>query len=214
MLPTLNSVIACPCGHEIQTKGMCPSISQTSRDGDEADIKPGHYEVTLATDIFPPIDRGTLATYLDRYLVEELHDYRCEGCKDNVLIKHRKRLLAHAPEIICVQLKRIHPVNMKKMLDHVPIDTKLNLNAYREASLKDQLNYELNGVVKHHGGRYSGHYIAFAKGPDGQWSRYDDSRKSTSNLATAVSSNGGFTPYMMFYQRTVVESLEEREKRK
>ncbi|KAG0648076.1 Ubiquitin-specific-processing protease 8 [Hyphodiscus hymeniophilus] len=169
----------------------------------EADTYPGHQDFPLAIDIFQTIKDpdATLATYLERYMVEKLSDYRCDGCQDATKEKDRIQLITQAPEILAIQIKRIDPITKNKIKNHVNIDPILNLNFYRDSTVKDQLIYELNAVIKHRGDEKDGHYIAFARGPDGVWSQYDDSRRFTCTLATATSSMGDFTPYLMCYQR-------------
>jgi ubiquitin C-terminal hydrolase len=134
-------------------------------------------------------------------MIEKLYDYRCDGCGDNTSTKYRKQLFNYAPEILSLQLK-ITDAYGDKLNIRVTIDPLLDLNPYRDNGMKDQILYELTAVIKHSGNdSRSGHYIALVKGPDGAWSQYNDSRMTTSTLATAVSSKGGFTPYILFYHR-------------
>ncbi len=67
--------------------------------------------------------------------------------------------------------------------------------------------YELQSVVNHTGSSVrSGHYFTIAKGPDGQWYKYDDRNVTLSSLNEALRPGtyrgyGPSTPYMLLYVR-------------
>jgi ubiquitin C-terminal hydrolase len=132
-------------------------------------------------------------------MVETVEGYKCEECKDNKN-KARKQVIGYASEILTVQLKRMDWTG-RKIMTHVNIDPVLDLTRYREAGNEDSMKYELTSVVKHRGTLASGHYIAYAKGPDDIWYEYDDRKKSVSSLGFAVGSRDKWTPYLLFFQR-------------
>ncbi|RDW71382.1 hypothetical protein BP6252_07945 [Coleophoma cylindrospora] len=175
-----TSVIKCRrCGHESRTESQ---------------------ERSFSVPIQPAIQGGTLAKYLQAYLVETIEGYRCEKC-DNKSPKTRWHEIGHAPDILTVQLKRFN-WDGRKISRSIPIDVNLDLSRYQPAtSNEDPLHYELLGVIKHSGTSGFGHYISAAKGPDASWCEFDDSRKSSSNVNDARSGRSSFTPYILFYQR-------------
>lgn len=176
------SAIRCKCGHESRTEG--------------------HTDRGFSLAITPKIQNGTVAQYLHRYMIEVIEGYKCEKCKDDSK-KHRVLLIDHAPDILCVQLKRFRWDGTKDS-SPVGIDTTLILDKYRDTANTDHLWYSLTAVIKHQGNGGFGHYICYSKGPDGAWYKFNDSSVSRSSEGDATSShgsNGGFTPYMVFYQR-------------
>jgi ubiquitin C-terminal hydrolase len=156
----------------------------------------GSLPLPLAPAIKPT---GTLAAYLRRFMAEKVQDYRCDSCKDNTTTKERKQLINYAPDIISFQLKRTDNFG-RKLNTVVAINPSIDLSSYLEAG-HAPLHYELTAIIKHKGTPQSGHYIAFSKGPDGEWYGFDDSRKAKTSFATAISASTGFTPYILYFRR-------------
>ena len=48
----------------------------------------------------------------------------------------------------------------------------------------------------------SGHYIASVLGPNDKWYRLNDTIRTGVTLEQARSYEGGFTPYILFYEET------------
>jgi ubiquitin C-terminal hydrolase len=175
-----TSSIRCHCGHESRTAG--------------------HPDRTLPISINPRIPGGTLAQYVKRYMVEAIEGYRCGACSESKRTKHRRNIVEHAPEILTLQLKRFN-YDGRKITTDIPIGTSLDLGPYRDNGNEESMKYELSAVIKHAGSLTMGHYICSAKGPDGAWYSFDDSVVSKDSLRTATGLGGGFTPYLLFFQR-------------
>lgn len=178
--PQLTTAVCCRCGYESRTKG--------------------HQDNSLPLPIQPSIQNGTVAQYLQQYMVETVEDYRCDSCKDKTTIKHRKQLISYAPEILTISLKRTDDRG-RKLNNAVAIKPTIDLTNYRDAGIREPLRYELVGIIKHKGTLEFGHYTSACKGPDGDWYGFDDQQKSKTSLAAAVSSSKGFTPYILYFQR-------------
>jgi uncharacterized UBP type Zn finger protein len=161
----------------------------------------GQEDRTLPVPCLPAIRNGALSQYIEKYLVEDIHGYRCEGCNDAEKPKERKQVLAYGPEFLSFQLKRTNNWG-RKVPTSVAIDQFLDLNAFRDADNKENLAYALAAVIKHQGNDgEQGHYICFAKGPDGRWMEFNDEVMEASTFDKAISSKGRFVPYLVFYQR-------------
>ncbi|KAG9244592.1 hypothetical protein BJ878DRAFT_60549 [Calycina marina] len=161
--------------------------------------KLGDEERCLSLPIAPRVRGGSVEDYLDRYLREFVQDYTCEKCKDNKSQKERDIRIAHAPDVLTIQLKRFDWDGRKDSV-HVTINERLDLGDYRDTGNEQSMRYELSAVIKHTGNAVSGHYISAAKGPDGQWCEYNDSFKKIRSLEDVVSGKN-FTPYILYYQR-------------
>lgn len=155
-----------------------------------------------------PIDRvhrevkdGHLMGFLDNYLIDIVEGYRCEICGDNKDEKYRFERLSYSPKNCLIHLKRFdwegHKIN-----NVVRIPTTLDLNPYRDVSNRHHLRYELTAVINHSGNLRGGHYFCSAKDSDGNWYRFDDERVSRCSVAQVTRpSEGGFTPYLLYYER-------------
>lgn len=133
-------------------------------------------------------------------MIEPITGYRCSACSDSKRTKYRRNIIEHAPEILTLQLKRFN-YDGRKITTDIPIAASLDLGPYRDEGNAEGMRYELAAVIKHAGSLTSGHYICFAKGPDGAWCEFDDSRVVKSSLKAATGVGGGFTPYLLFFQR-------------
>lgn len=166
--------------------------------------KPGDIEGSLAIDLLPRIRGGDLTAYIKQFLTFTVSDYKCDHCANRKSEKQRSRKIAHSPDFFTVQLKRFDWEGRKDSYP-VPFPTRLDLNSVRTPNNKVESKYELSSVVLHAGSTRSGHYVCMSRGPDGNWLKFDDeivSRVSEAAvLASADKKSGGFTPYLLFYQR-------------
>src|SRR4051812_28178501 len=151
---TTTSTIKCKCGHESRTEG--------------------HSDRALPVAITPKLPNGTLAQYLQKYMVEVIDGYKCEKCKDESE-KNRVQLIEHGPDILAVQLKRFH-WDGKKDSSIIGINPVLHLDKYRSDNNKQHLEYHLTAVIKHSGSAGFGHYICSAKSSDGAWYCFNDEK--------------------------------------
>ncbi|KAH8593345.1 hypothetical protein B0O99DRAFT_596566 [Bisporella sp. PMI_857] len=182
MYITTASVVTCAkCGH----------ISRST----------DHKDRVLSIPIKPRIQKGAVSSYLTKYMIETVEDYKCESCSDKS-DKTRRILISHAPDVLAVQLKRFE-WNGAKDSAMVGINLTLDLDLYSEAKATEpqRMTYRLNSVVKHAGNSGFGHYICSALGPDNKWYTFDDQGVSRSSVIDATQQRGKFTPYLLFYQR-------------
>jgi ubiquitin C-terminal hydrolase len=169
----------------------------------------GHVVGAVSVPLQPRIDSGNLSMYLEKYMDEIVTGYKCDRCK-NTSDKHRLQKITHSPDVLLIQLKRFD-WRGKKDSEPVRFSSTLNLNPYRDEANKVDSEYELSAVVVHAGSINSGHYICLAKGPDGVWMEFNDLSVSKSSLNAVLDlgtgggrskkDNGGWTPYLLFFQR-------------
>ncbi|KUJ08453.1 cysteine proteinase [Mollisia scopiformis] len=166
--------------------------------------KPGDIEGSLAIDLLPRIKGGDLAAYVQQYLSYNVTDYKCDFCGDKATDKKRSRKIAHSPDFFAVQLKRFDWQGKKDSYP-IPFNRRLDLESVRAPNNETKSKYDLSAVVLHSGTAKGGHYISMSRGPDGQWWKFDDRSKlpltEAAVLASANKKSGGFTPYLLFYQR-------------
>lgn len=177
---------------------VCPKCSEKlvryeEEDGFHLDLKPRS---------------PSLLEYVKKAFEFQVDGYRCESCQ-HVSDRKRTRRLAYSPETLVIQLKRFSQSfttnKYSKDSVDVKIETSLDLNPFRTTTNKAMSQYQLSAVVLHTGSLIGGHYIAAAKGPDGNWSIFDDKQKPKPTTAAQATKGGnGFTPYMLFYQKRKV----------
>ena len=140
--------------------------------------------------------------YLSNYMDEIVEGYKCDKCGDSTEVKHRYQKIDHSPDILVVQFKRFDWDGRKDSLA-VPFSSVLDLNRYRSEGNEIHSVYELCAVVSHHGSLGGGHYRCTAMGADKNWHIFDDQRMSRATVKEAVDPGrgGGWTPYLLFFQR-------------
>lgn len=127
----------------------------------------------------------------------------CNRCKEHVQA-WKKIHLYRAPPILFIHLKRFHfssTTHRRHKLD-THIDFPLNdldlqeLVAVCEKG-KEPI-YDLYAVSNHMGGVGGGHYTAYAKGDDGKWCLFDDSR-----VTSGIDERDVVSPaaYCLYYKR-------------
>ena len=100
-------------------------------------------------------------------------DFYCKKC--NVFQISTQSILISLPKILIINLKRIgekdfYSHNLEIPMNFESKDIAVNSNG-------ENLQYELNGFIKHYGGAKSGHNIAICNNFfDSIWYEYDDSR--------------------------------------
>ena len=77
----------------------------------------------------------------------------------------------------------------------------LQMKILREPKVQEQLSYQLQSVVSHHGLTASaGHYVADVFRYDlGGWLRYDDQRVSSTSLEVVTSGSNIYNGYILTY---------------
>jgi ubiquitin C-terminal hydrolase len=140
--------------------------------------------------------------YLSNYMDEVVEGYKCDKCGDNSEVKHRYQKIDHSPDVLIVQFKRFDHDGRKDSLA-VPFSSVLDLNSHRAEDNEIPSVYELSAVVSHRGSLGVGHYRCTAMGSEKNWHTFDDQRMSRATAKEAVDSGkgGGWTPYLLFFQR-------------
>ncbi|KAL7495415.1 hypothetical protein ACHAWT_003937 [Skeletonema menzelii] len=127
----------------------------------------------------------------------------CNRCKEHVQA-WKKIHLYRAPPILFIHLKRFHfsaTTHRRHKLD-THVDFPLNDLDLREMVThwddgKEPI-YDLYAVSNHFGGVGGGHYTAYAKGDDGTWCNFDDSRVTSGVDESEVVSPAA---YCLYYKR-------------
>lgn len=127
----------------------------------------------------------------------------CNRCKEHVQA-WKKIHLYRAPPILFIHLKRFHfssTTHRRHKLD-TQVDFPLNDLDLREMVThwddgKEPI-YDLYAVSNHFGGVGGGHYTAYAKGDDGTWCNFDDSRVTSGVDDSEVVSPAA---YCLYYKR-------------
>ncbi|CAD6505645.1 BgTH12-01135 [Blumeria graminis f. sp. triticale] len=166
-------------------------------------VNKGEIEGTLSIDLRPKIKNGTIADYLRPYFSYWVEDFKCDRCSSRSP-KQRNRKICHQPDTLVIQLKRFG-WDGRKDNSPIPFSSNLSLNQYRNEGNTYDCEYELTAVICHIGVMNSGHYICRAKGPDKRWMKFDDLKVSEMTIEQAIhpGTRNGWTPYLLFYQRTV-----------
>ena len=127
----------------------------------------------------------------------------CNRCKEHVQA-WKKIHLYRAPPILFIHLKRFHfssTTHRRHKLD-TQVDFPLNdLNLSELVTKWDEGKepiYDLYAVSNHFGGVGGGHYTAYAKGDDGTWCNFDDSRVTSGIDESEVVSPAA---YCLYYKR-------------
>lgn len=175
----LSSSITCPgCGHTTD-----PNISEISN---------------FSLGLSPHLSGKKMPIFLRDYMEDDIEGYRCEGCKKLVNVTRQSKILSPA-DIVTVQVKRAnfgYKTNTKILL--LP---KLNLTKYSVDPSKE-LQYELMATVCYYGNSNSGHYIAYCKGPTGEWREFDDKQTTATDVSAALGyKRGSFDPVLLYYKR-------------
>jgi len=103
------------------------------------------------------------------------------------------------PKILILTLQRFSADGSRKIQDLIdfPFDN-LNLAKYVAGYNPNQYIYDLYAVCNHSGGPMGGHYTAFVKNIDNEWSHFNDV-----NLEKGISKDRVITPkaYCLFYRK-------------
>jgi ubiquitin carboxyl-terminal hydrolase 4/11/15 len=147
--------------------------------------------------------------------LDENDMWYCNKCKQHNQA-WKECHLYRTPPILVVHLKRFHYSATTHRRDKIDtfIDFPLNDLDLREIVTEwkegEEPIYDCYAVSNHFGGLGGGHYTAYARGDDGTWSNFDDSRVTSSVPESEVVSNAA---YCLYYKRkdVVFESGKECE---
>ena len=144
-----------------------------------------------------------IAKYGEMEQLGENDRWYCNRCKEHVQA-WKKIHLYRAPPILFIHLKRFHfssTTHRRHKLD-TPVDFPLSDLDLRELVThwdegKEPI-YDLYAVSNHFGGVGGGHYTAYAKGDDGTWCNFDDSRVTSGIDESEIISPAA---YCLYYKR-------------
>ncbi len=170
----------------------------------------------MGVSLQPRIHDGALEDYIHTNFRDEIPaDYKCGKCNGTSQPKERRSKIIHSPDNLVVSLQR-YTWDGRKDSHPVRFGATLDLNRYRHKRNIRNTTYELSAVVSHIGGVDGGHYRCVAKGPDGKWNIFDDESVTPTTESQATNpgaGRGGWTPYILFYERIVPEEgFEEKPK--
>ncbi|KAL8712846.1 MAG: hypothetical protein Q9220_003054 [cf. Caloplaca sp. 1 TL-2023] len=129
------------------------------------------------------------------------------GCGGREFTKKFTQEIKRGPDVLITHFNRFESilfrgdVLLRKIDKAISYDEILDLShlVYNKTST---LRYRLFAAIHHKGKRNAGHYITVTRNirNDG-WSRKDDHRVSPVGVEEALRPGGGFTPYILFWQK-------------
>jgi len=129
--------------------------------------------------------------------------------KSRTHLKSKKKLQIYkAPNYLIIQLKRFKnesnndSFNGEKNTTFVSYPTNLDITNYIVGQNKNEVKYNLYGVIEHTGTLNSGHYKAICKNDD-KWISYNDSTFEVINNPVTVNA------YILFYQRQNLDIIDD-----
>jgi len=144
-----------------------------------------------------------IAKYCEREQLDQDDAWYCNQCKEHVRAWKQFSMYT-PPPILIVHLKRFHYSQTTHRRDKIDtlIDfplTDLDLRGVVKHSNWDhEPIYDCYAVSNHFGGLGGGHYTAYARGDDGTWSNFDDSRVTSNVDESEVVSKAA---YCLYYKR-------------
>jgi hypothetical protein len=161
-----------------------------------------------------------IAKYCEMEQLDETEMWYCNRCKDHVRAWKQFHLY-RTPPILILHLKRFHFSSTTHRRDKIDtlidfpledLDLRGIVSQQQHGSDKDEGNeespashepiYDCYAVSNHFGGLGGGHYTAYAKGDDGKWCNFDDSRVTTNIDESDVVSSAA---YCLYYKRKDVD---------
>ena len=144
-----------------------------------------------------------ISKYCQIEQLEESDMWYCSRCKEHVQAWKQFHLY-RTPPILIIHLKRFHfsaATHRRDKIDTL-IDFPLTDLDLRELVMHWEVGeepiYDCYAVSNHFGGLGGGHYTAYAKGDDGSWSNFDDSRVTSGVDESDVVSSSA---YCLYYKR-------------
>lgn len=122
----------------------------------------------------------------------------CESCKVQVC-KDKRLVLDKAPDVIAFQLKRFTTLDnsIEKIDKHVAYPSELDLKPFHNNPDKEELTYDLYGVVEHSGLPNYGHYVCTIRSSPSTWHLMNDSNVDSITETSALNQEA----YILFYVR-------------
>ncbi|XP_040197505.1 ubiquitin carboxyl-terminal hydrolase 17-like protein C [Rana temporaria] len=132
--------------------------------------------------------------------------YRCGQCNQLVTAKMRS-MIHEAPIILPLCLKRFDAFTGAKLTKKISYPEILNVSQY--TTRKEDINYNLYGVLVHRGySCQSGHYYAYVKARNDQWYLMNDEQVTPCNVNTVLNQEEA---YLLFYMRATTEQRKKQQ---
>ncbi|KAL3786551.1 hypothetical protein HJC23_006801 [Cyclotella cryptica] len=144
-----------------------------------------------------------IAKFCQAEQLDENDMWYCNKCKQHNQA-WKECHLYRTPRILVIHLKRFHYSSTTHRRDKIDtlIDFPLNNLDLREFVTHweegEEPIYDCYAVSNHFGGLGGGHYTAYARGDDGSWSNFDDSRVTPGVSESEVVSSAA---YCLYYRR-------------
>ncbi|KAM0917067.1 hypothetical protein ACQ4PT_009801 [Festuca glaucescens] len=122
----------------------------------------------------------------------------CESCNVQVC-KDKRLVLDKAPDVVAFQLKRFTTLDnsIEKIDKHVAYPSELDLEPFHSNPDKEDLKYDLYGVVEHSGLPNYGHYVCAIRSSPSSWHLMNDSLVDSITETSALRQEA----YILFYVR-------------
>ncbi|KAM0901943.1 hypothetical protein ACQ4PT_019516 [Festuca glaucescens] len=122
----------------------------------------------------------------------------CENCKVQVC-KDKRLVLDKAPDVVAFQLKRFTTLDnsIEKIDKHVAYPLELDLEPFHSNPDKEDLKYDLYGIVEHSGLPNYGHYVCAIRSSPSSWHLMNDSLVDSITETSALCQEA----YILFYVR-------------
>jgi ubiquitin C-terminal hydrolase len=148
-----------------------------------------------------PCEGNSLVEWIqNEFKISEIEGFDCEKCRPNRQLAHTVSHIWMLPKALFVSISRFN-YDGKKKQDHVPYKGE-NIafkDIFAPESNEDSKNweYQLRGVIDHHGSHLGGHYTSqFCHPQSNEWWFMDDERTQKMNNPIFGSST-----YIMLFKR-------------
>jgi len=149
------------------------------------------YQWELFNSLKIPCEGETLYDWIRREVneVTDIHEYKCDSCNGKYSAKKYSHIWK-LPNHLFIVLDRFQ-IHGMKIMTTCPLIETLSLSDYYAEEVKTNVNYELCGIVDHHGMHmHGGHYTAQFKHPiSREWWHFDDERSHELGVPRFVPSN-------------------------
>ena len=194
-------------GGEVRTKTECKQCKEVST---SASVRFSCIHLELPTEK----DQTTLKECIKSHTKEQiLTDKGCNTCKNKGIVTAeaiQKTEISKMSEVLIIQLKRFCKEGkwQKKKYNVVDFPLILDMSPYSGGTQPHE--YELFGVVNHHGGLASGHYTALCRDTTEtkSWVSHDDQWTSEKIEESKISKKEA---YILFYKRKEEEIAVQEE---
>ena len=197
-----------PAGSPCSSMSSVSSCNSSDDDGSSMDED---ISITMTVEARPPVKPNTIYDCLSRFVQAECLDdnekYVCSscGCTEAAI---KKFTLDKLPKVLCLHLKRFRWIPSTKISTHIEFPFDLDVSQYTTNKSGSEGQYELFGVICHHGkGTVSGHYTSYCLN-HGEWYHYNDSEVRVVSADEVAQVQA----YILFYRRKEFKSARSEKK--